>query len=90
MIEFLMFERVLDECLEDIRMRRATAGECLTRHPHYASELAPLLETALAVSSLGDVKPSEEFKRATRTRLALRRSPPRRRFFAFLLPHRAS
>ncbi|MBI4790415.1 MAG: hypothetical protein HY782_25575 [Chloroflexi bacterium] len=70
-----MIELILDECLEDIRAKRATVADCLARRPNVAADLAPLLEMALAIAGVPEVRPSEEFKRATRERL-LRLSPP--------------
>ena len=70
-----MIELILDQCLEDIRAKRLTVGDCLVKYPNYAADLGPLLEMALAIENVPDIKPSNEFKRATRDRL-LRRSPP--------------
>ena len=70
-----MIELILDQCLEDIRAKRMTVGDCLVKYPNYAADLGPLLEMALAIENVPDIKPSDEFKRATRDRL-LRRSPP--------------
>lgn len=64
-----MLDDILDRCLEDIRARRATADECLARYPDRADELAPLLRTALALQRAGSIKPSQDFKTATRARL---------------------
>lgn len=64
-----MLEVILDRCLEDIRTRRATADECLARFPEHAEQLAPMLKAALALRKMGDIRPSREFKAATRARL---------------------
>ncbi|MCL4395761.1 MAG: DUF5667 domain-containing protein [Chloroflexi bacterium] len=60
---------VLEQCVNDIRAGRATVADCLSRYPDQADELAPLLEMAVALHSLPDVEPSQEFKQATRQRL---------------------
>ncbi len=65
-----MIESILDQCLEDIRARRATLAQCLARYPEHAEELKPLLEMALAIEEIPDVKPSDEFKRATQDLLS--------------------
>jgi hypothetical protein len=64
-----MIEAILDACLEDILMRHATIADCLVKYPEYADELEVMLEVAVAIQSVPDVKPSEEFKWATRARL---------------------
>lgn len=64
-----MIEDILDECLREIQARRATVDDCLRKYPQYAEELGPLLEIALAIQDVPDIKPREEFKRATRARL---------------------
>ena len=88
-----MIELILDECLEDIRTHRATARECLARHADYAAELGPLLEMAVALTAVVNVKPSDEFKTATRARLTRLEPPPtrlRKRLVELWSPHRAS
>ncbi len=64
-----MLEVILDRCLEDIRTRRTTADECLARFPEHAEQLAPLIKSALALRTMGEITPSREFKAATRSRL---------------------
>ena len=88
-----MIELILDECLEDIRTHRATARECLAKHADYAVQLGPLLDMAAALTAVVNVKPSYEFKTATRARLARLEPPPprlRKRLIEFWSPHRAS
>lgn len=65
-----MIESILDQCLEDIRARRATIAGCLAKYPEFADELKPLLEMAVAIEEIPEVKPSSEFKRATRELLS--------------------
>ncbi|MBI4788946.1 MAG: hypothetical protein HY782_18090 [Chloroflexi bacterium] len=89
-----MIELILDECLEDILIRRATVAECLAKYADYAAELGPLLDTALAISQVTNVRPSYEFKAAMRARLTRLAAPPsprmRKRLVEFLAPRRAS
>ncbi len=62
-----MIEQILDECLELIRNNQATIQECLAKYPECADELEPLLEMALSIEELPDIKPSQEFKERTRS-----------------------
>ena len=68
-------DKILDQCLADIRAQRATVADCLVRYPDAADELKPLLEMAAALEATQDVQPSAAFKGATRARLA-RLQPP--------------
>ena len=61
-----MIESILDECLEEIRAKRATIAECLSRYPEMSAELKPLLEMALAIEQVPEIAPSDDFRRATR------------------------
>lgn len=85
-----MIELILDRCLEDIRGRRATIAQCLARYPKYADQLAPLLNLALAVQGLEELRASEEFKRNMRSQLKQQPVPkPHRRWLDLLVPRRA-
>jgi hypothetical protein len=64
-----MINVILDQCLEKIRAGRATVAECLARYPDCALELAPLLNMALAIESIPDVRPSGSFKQTMRAYL---------------------
>lgn len=64
-----MINVILDQCLEKIRAGRATVAECLARYPDCALELAPLLNMALAIESIPDVRPSGDFKQTMRAYL---------------------
>ena len=68
-------DTILDQCLADIRAKRATVADCLARYPDGADELKPLLEMAAALEDVPDVQPAAAFKQATRARL-LRLQPP--------------
>ncbi len=65
----MMIEAILDQCLEDIRQRRASIVDCLARYPEHAKELEPLLHAALALEQAADVQPTPEFKHALRERI---------------------
>ncbi len=71
----MTIELILDQCLEDVRQRRATVADCLARFPEYAQELEPLLEAAIALEEMADVSPSAEFKQSLRERLMRLPSP---------------
>ncbi len=62
-----MINLILDQCLEMIRAGRVTVAECLARYPDCALELAPLLDMALAIEGLPDVKPTPNFKQTMRS-----------------------
>ncbi len=79
-----MMQIILDECVEEIRTRRASIGDCLARYPEYADELAPLLETAIALENLPDVRPSKAFKLKTRVKIAEWSAHPQARRRALL------
>ncbi len=64
-----MINLILDQCLEKIRAGHATVAECLARYPDCARELAPLLDMALAIEGLADVKPTPNFKQTMRSYL---------------------
>ncbi len=64
-----MINMILDQCLERIRAGRATVADCLARYPDCALELAPLLEMALAIEGVPDVRPSSNFKQTMRAYL---------------------
>jgi hypothetical protein len=63
------FDIVLNACLDDVRLRNVSLAECLAKYPEHADDLAPLLEVALAIKEIPDVRPSPEFKQATRRNL---------------------
>ncbi|MBI4731241.1 MAG: hypothetical protein HY781_03800 [Chloroflexi bacterium] len=74
------FDLVLDECLNQISSGASTLDECLARHPNYAAQLKPLLQTASRFERGRDVRPSPAFKARARARLALHmQAHPRRK-----------
>ncbi len=60
---------ILDKCLEEMRTRHATIGECIRRYPGSKSDLTPLLEMASELAKLPAIHPSAKFKRTTRNGL---------------------
>ncbi|MFN8475004.1 MAG: DUF5667 domain-containing protein [Anaerolineae bacterium] len=68
---------VLDACLEDIRIGKATVEDCLALHPDYADELAPLLEMAMLLEGIEAPQPSPSFQAGLRRQLMSAPVPPR-------------
>ena len=50
------FETILDESLSRLKQKESVES-CLRRYPHYATQLEPLLRTALRVEVLKDTEP---------------------------------
>ncbi len=63
--------RILDKCIEQLH-RGENIESCLLQYPQLREQLEPLLKTAQAVSALPRVLPSDEFRRASKTRLMAR------------------
>ncbi len=55
------FNDILNECLDRI-LRGETVEQCLRSYPEQATELEPLLRTAMAAKIVSNVKPRPEFK----------------------------
>ncbi len=62
-------EIILDQCLEDIQRQRASVADCLAQYPEWENELAPLLEMAVTLEAVPEVKPSAAFKERTRRQI---------------------
>ena len=81
------FDHILDECLERVLTKSETIEQCLASYPEYASELEPLLKTALLVRNASAIKPRPEFRERARYQLrsALQEMEQKRerRFFFF-------
>ena len=60
---------ILDECLERMLVDGETVAQCLERYPEYATELEPLLQTAMIANEAVDIRPSPEFKARARFQL---------------------
>ena len=60
--------KIVDECLKRIRSGE-TAEECLSSYPEVKEQVAPLLHTALRLTTLPRVAPSDAFRNAAKARL---------------------
>jgi len=60
------FDNILDECLERLLVKGETIEQCLQSYPEQASELEPLLRTALATGEAVDFQPRPEFRAKAR------------------------
>lgn len=80
------FDNILDECLERILTRGETIEQCLTSYSEWATELEPLLRTALSTKETLAISPRPEFRERARYQLraALQEMEEKRqRRFAF-------
>lgn len=55
------FENILDECLQRL-VQGESIEACIAPYPEHASELEPLLRTALETLRAADIKPRPEFR----------------------------
>jgi hypothetical protein len=63
--------KVIDNCIE--RMRKGqTIEACLAEYPDMRQQIEPLLRTAVSISSIPGVSPSDEFRRLSKARLMMR------------------
>ena len=63
------FENILEECLERILTRGESIEQCLASYPEQATELEPLLQTALSTKETLAIKPRPEFMDRARYQL---------------------
>ena len=56
------FDNILDECLERLLVNGDTVEQCLESYPQHATELEPLLRTAVATKKALSFQPPPEFK----------------------------
>jgi hypothetical protein len=63
------FERVLQQCLQDLEQGVSNVEECLRRHPQQAVELEPILLTSVYLARGREAWLSPAFKARVRTRL---------------------
>ena len=63
-------EFALEDCLQQLAANKSSLDQCLKSYPGLASELRPLLETALRLQQGRDVLPSAAFRERTRAELA--------------------
>jgi RNA polymerase sigma factor (sigma-70 family) len=79
-IDLKRFQRSLEGCLTRLLNGTFTLDECLLLYPEYASQLSPLLETALLLNLGRDVEPLPTFTAYTRSAVTqYMRSHPRQR-----------
>ncbi len=87
MRQSIELNNILNECLERL-LSGETMEQCLIRFPDYASELKPLLETALSIKKATTILPRPEFRANARLQFqsALKgiEPTPRRSFFNWL------
>ena len=60
------FDNILDECLERLLVKGETIEQCLASYPEQATELEPLLQTALAAKKVSAIHPRPEFRARAR------------------------
>jgi len=60
------FTNILDDCLDRILVQGESIEQCLQRYPAFASELGPLLKTALFAHKASAVAPRPEFRERAR------------------------
>ena len=81
------FDNILDECLERLLVKGETIEQCLASYPEQATELEPLLQTALAAKKVSAIQPRPEFRARARYQFhsALREIKTKRgrRFFGW-------
>lgn len=65
------FERILDECLQQLNRGQADMESCLARYPEQAAALRPLLQTASLLRAAPAPRPSPAAKAAGRQQLLL-------------------
>jgi hypothetical protein len=78
------FENILNECLDRL-IKGESIEACLARYPQYATELEPLLKTALETKMAAAVKPNPEFRQraGNEFQAAIRDFPPQKPRNAF-------
>ena len=82
------FTNILDDCLDRILVKGESIEQCLQSYPAFASELGPLLKTALFAHKASAVAPRPEFRERARFQFqaALREmatKKEKRGFFSF-------
>ncbi|MFC2014075.1 DUF5667 domain-containing protein [Chloroflexota bacterium] len=60
------FDNILNECMERLLVKGETIEQCLASYPEQASELEPLLQTALEAKNALTIQPRLEFKARAR------------------------
>ncbi len=74
------FNNILDECLGRLLVKGETIEQCLRSYPEHATELEPLLQTAVATKQALAIQPHPEFKTRARYQFhsALQEVKPKR------------
>lgn len=62
-------EKILTDCITEIKAGKASMNECLSRYPSLRRELEPLLKLALNIQPLSDVRLQDSSKQAIKARL---------------------
>ncbi|MFC2069972.1 FecR domain-containing protein [Chloroflexota bacterium] len=62
------FKIILEQCIEKLR-QGGSVEECLLVYPEYREKLEPLLSMVLRLSSIEEIKPSQEFITDSKVRL---------------------
>jgi hypothetical protein len=62
-------DSILDECLEHLLVKGETIEQCLKSYPEQATELKPLLQTALKAKNASVIQPRPEFRARARYQL---------------------
>ena len=62
-------EKILEQCLENIKSESTTVEDCIEKFPQYRDELKDVLPLAVSVNALREVKPSEQFASQAANRL---------------------
>jgi len=80
------FDNILDDCLERLLVKGETMEQCLASYPEQATELEPLLQTALAARNASAIQPRPEFRARARYqfRSALREAVTKRSHHFFV------
>jgi len=62
-------DRILAQCIDDIRSGKASLADCLDRYPGIRTELESFLKIALSIKEPSGIKPSDAFKIRARANL---------------------
>lgn len=81
------FEKVLEECLDDLERGASSLDECLSRYPQHALQLGPILLTAAYLQYGREARPSAAFKARVRAKLTqgMQAHPRKSMPFSFML-----
>jgi len=60
------FDNILNDCLERLLIKGESLQQCLQSYPEQATELKPLLETALAAREASTIQPRPDFRARAR------------------------